>query len=52
MIFFAVVEPNRNSALIGVVVLEARDFVVECVMEILCPRDVSHLILEFESIDF
>ena len=42
------VEPDRDSALIGAIVLEELDLVVDCVTEMLCPRDPRHIISEIE----
>jgi predicted aspartyl protease len=47
--FRAVVEPNRDSALIGAIVLEELDFLVDCATETLHPRDPDHLTSEIES---
>jgi hypothetical protein len=44
----AIVEPNRNTALIGAVVLEVLDFVVDCVAQKLLPRDPSGVSAEIE----
>jgi clan AA aspartic protease len=46
--FHAIVEPNRNTALIGAVVLEVLDFVVDCVAQRLYPRDPNRIIAEIE----
>jgi len=46
--FRAVVEPNRDSALIGAIVFEELDFVVDCVTQKLYPRDPAHLTSEME----
>ena len=46
--FRAIVEPNRNTALIGAVVLEVLDFVVDCVAQKLLPRDPSGVSAEIE----
>jgi predicted aspartyl protease len=37
--FRAIVEPDRDTALIGAIVLEELDFVVDCVAQRLYPRD-------------
>ena len=44
--FNAIVEPNRNSALIGAIVLEELDFVVDCTTQTLRPRDPKYLTSE------
>ena len=46
--FRAVVEPNRDSALIGAIVFEELDFVVDCVTQKLYPRDPDSLTSEIE----
>jgi predicted aspartyl protease len=47
-IFDAVVEPNRDKALIGAIVLEVLDFVVDCTAQRLVPRDPRVVISELE----
>ena len=46
--FRAVVEPDRVSALIGAIVLEDLDLVVDCVTPMLRPRDPRQVISEIE----
>jgi len=46
--FNAVVEPNREDALIGAIVLEALDFVVDCTGQKLVPRDPRGIVAEIE----
>src|SRR6185312_16345920 len=46
--FRAVVEPDRESALIGAIVLEELDFMVDCVGQRLVPRDPKQIISEIE----
>jgi predicted aspartyl protease len=46
--FTAVVEPGRRSALLGAIVLEDLDFLVDCVNERLIPRDPRFVISEIE----
>ncbi|MBC8230781.1 retroviral-like aspartic protease family protein [bacterium] len=46
--FRAVAEPNRDSALIGAIVLEDLDFVVDCTTRTLRPRDPNQIISEIE----
>jgi predicted aspartyl protease len=46
--FRAAVEPDRNSALIGAIVLEDLDFVVDCSTQSLHPRDPNQIISEIE----
>ena len=47
-VFNAVVEPSRDSALIGAIVLEDLDFVVDCSAQRLVPRDPNQIISEIE----
>src|SRR5262249_18890283 len=44
----AVVEPKRETALIGAIVLEALDLLVDCKHQRLIPRDPSSPIYEIE----
>ena len=46
--FRAIVEPDRDTALIGAIVLEELDFVVDCVAQRLYPRDPNRIIAEIE----
>ncbi len=46
--FRAIVEPNRTTALIGAIVLEDLDFLVDCKNNRLYPRDPDHIIAEVE----
>jgi predicted aspartyl protease len=46
--FSAILEPNREDALIGAIVLEELDFVVDCVGQKLEPRDPKQMIAEIE----
>ena len=46
--FSAIIEPKRETALIGVMVLEALDLLVDCQQQRLVPRDPSGLIYEIE----
>ena len=46
--FRATVEANRDSALIGAIVLEELDLLVDCTTEKLRPRDPNHIISEIE----
>ena len=46
--FRAIVEPDRDTALIGAIVLEELDFVVDCVSQRLYPRDPNRIIAEIE----
>ena len=47
-IFKATVEPKRDSALIGAIVLEDLDFLVDCEQQRLVPRDPKYIISEAE----
>jgi predicted aspartyl protease len=47
-VFTATVEPKRNTALIGAIVLEDLDFVVDCTAQRLVPRDPRYVVSEIE----
>lgn len=47
-VFNAVVEPLRETALLGAIVLEDLDFVVDCTNQRLEPRDPKQIISEIE----
>lgn len=47
-VFNAIVEPGRESALIGAIVLEDLDFLVDCGGQRLVPRDPKQIISEAE----
>ena len=47
-VFKAVVEPKRDTALIGAIVLEDLDFLVDCEKQRLVPRDPKFIISEIE----
>lgn len=47
-IFNAVVEPGRESVLIGAIVLEDLDFLIDCTNQKLVPRDPNRIISEVE----
>jgi hypothetical protein len=47
-IFSAVLEPGRESALIGAIVMEDLDLIVDCSNQRLMPRDPRHIISEVE----
>ncbi len=47
-IFKATVEPKRDTALIGAIVLEDLDFLVDCEKQRLVPRDPKYIISEIE----
>jgi predicted aspartyl protease len=44
----AMVEPKRRTGLIGAIVLEALDLLVDCTHQRLVPRDPRHVIYEIE----
>ncbi len=44
----AVVEPDRESALVGAIVLEALDLLVDCTHQRLVPRDPRYVVSEIE----
>jgi len=46
--FTAIVEPDRTTALIGAVVLETLDMLVDCKNNRVYPRDPDHIIAEVE----
>jgi predicted aspartyl protease len=46
--FSAVVEPKRTTALIGAIVLEALDLLVDCRQQRLVPRDPRGTVFEIE----
>ena len=47
-VFSAVVEPKRQTALIGAIVLEELDLVVDCTTQRLYPRDPNWIVSEIE----
>jgi hypothetical protein len=47
-VFHAIVEPNRDTALIGAIVLEAMDLLVDCTNQRLIPRDARFEIVELD----
>ncbi len=46
--FKAIVEPNRKDVLVGAIVLEDLDLLVDCRMQKLVPRDPHQIIAEIE----
>ena len=46
--FKAIVEPKRETALIGAIVLEDLDFLVDCDRQRLVPRDPKYVVGELE----
>ena len=47
-VFSAIVEPGRTDALIGAIVMEDLDFLVDCSSQTLQPRDPNGIISEAE----
>jgi len=47
-VFNAIVEPGRDSALIGAIVLEDLNLLVDCTAQQLVPRDPKQIISEVE----
>lgn len=47
-VFRAIVEPDRTTALLGAIVLEDMDLLVDCVKQALVPRDPNQMIAEVE----
>jgi predicted aspartyl protease len=47
-VFSAIIEPDRTDALIGAIVLEELDLVVDCVTQKLHPRDPNWIVSEIE----
>ncbi len=47
-VFNAIVEPDRDSILIGAIVLEDLDFLVDCIGQRLVPRDPKQIVSEAE----
>jgi predicted aspartyl protease len=47
-VFNAIVEPDRDSVLIGAIVLEDLDFLVDCIGQRLVPRDPKQIVSEVE----
>ena len=48
--FTAIVEPDRTEALIGAIVLEDLDYLVDCLHQTLVPRDPRFVISEIEAL--
>lgn len=47
-IYSAVVEPERDSAIIGLIVLQDLDLIIDCSNQQLVPRDPDRIIAEIE----
>lgn len=50
-VFSAVVEPGRDSILVGAIVMEELDFLVDCIGLRLVPRDPNQIVSEAEGYD-
>ncbi|MEX2212992.1 MAG: aspartyl protease family protein [Phycisphaeraceae bacterium] len=50
-VFDAIVEPNRDEALIGALPLEVFDFLIDCHNQKLVPRDPDHIVAELDGFD-
>jgi clan AA aspartic protease len=48
--FTAIVEPSRDEALIGAIVLEGLDYLVDCLNQRLVPRDPRFIVSEIETL--
>ena len=47
-VFSAVIEPDRDDALIGAIVLEELDLLVDCATQSLYPRESDAILTEIE----
>lgn len=47
-LFSAIVEPARQDALVGAIVMEALDLIIDCTKQALVPRDPERVIAEIE----
>ena len=47
-VFTALVGPRRDTALIGAIVLETLDYVVDCIAQKVAPRDAKYIVSEIE----
>ena len=47
-VFSAIIEPERESALVGAIVMVELDFVADCITQRLVPRDPKQIISEIE----
>jgi hypothetical protein len=47
-VFSAIIEPKRDKSLIGAIILEDLDFLVDCQEERLVPRDPRFIVAEIE----
>ncbi len=48
-VFSAVVEPSRDDALVGAIVLEELDLLIDCATQTLVPREPDAIVTEIES---
>jgi predicted aspartyl protease len=48
-LFSAIVEPGRDSVLLGAIVMEELDFIIDCERQRLVPRDPEKIVSEAES---
>lgn len=49
-VFNAIVEPSRESALLGAIVMEDLDLIIDCTTQQLVPRDPKQLTSEIEEL--
>jgi predicted aspartyl protease len=49
-IFSAILEPARGDALLGAIVMEELDLLVDCVAQIVIPRDPNTILTEVEAL--
>jgi len=47
--FSAILEPNRSDALLGAIVMEELDLLVDCVAQCVIPRDPNTILTEVEA---
>jgi hypothetical protein len=47
-VFSAIIEPDRSDALIGAIVLEELDLLVDCASQSLYPRQADSILAEIE----
>ncbi|HEX5446141.1 MAG TPA: hypothetical protein VFW87_20100 [Pirellulales bacterium] len=47
-VFSAIIEPDRDTALIGAIVLEELDLLVDCATQTIHPRDPDRIVSEVE----
>jgi predicted aspartyl protease len=49
-VFTAIVEPGRDDAVVGAIVLEELDFIADCAARKLVPRDPDRILAEIEEV--